>query len=537
MQLLLQKFVVGITAISMAIAGFLGFTPKANVDKLETKISALEQQLGAFTPVSGQRYSLWGSGISSSATTLDLNSLTMLISGRELIMGDFGEIGYATIEPGTSNMEFISFTGITQDGSSSKATLTGASRGLSPVSPYNASTTLQKAHSGGAVVIFSNSPAYYAEFAVRRNNESIWGDWTFSATNTAQYNGNPSFSSASNELVTVKFAQDQANQGAATMSTTTAGLGILATSDILIHFTTTTYGASSTPYVVRAYDFATSTDKRGATTTGMLTKSDGQMSTTFLPLDETVAWTGEHSHSATSTFTNDIDAVGFDLDSAQASTTISNVLSITGITTFNASTSFYGATSTFANIPSLPERNPTGNYQIASKKYVDDNTSPLIAVATSTNIVANAAGIPILNGTIPGTTLSVPRAVNVSLYFNIYDVSGGGDWDGTIAVTYQGSTVFSTSITQPSGADPDFIGFYNATLVLSTSSDEAIRITGSAITQMTQTSVANSSFAYFPTISTVDPNNAVDRVIAVTATGKDADQYIEFVSAYITLIQ
>lgn len=105
-------------------------------------------KLGSISFVAGKTYYLYGGGIGSSDTSITLTAFKTPVSNYNLVMSNFGTTGYVTIEPAnTTRQEIVSFTGITQNADGT-ATLTGATRGLSPVSPYTASTTIQKAHSG-----------------------------------------------------------------------------------------------------------------------------------------------------------------------------------------------------------------------------------------------------------------------------------------------------------------------------------------------------------------------------------------------------
>lgn len=126
----------------------------------------------------GRNYNLAGSGITSTAATLTLTAFTTP-DGTNLSMSDFGTIGYLVIEPRTSNVELVSFTGVTinPDGT---ATITGLTRGLSFKAPYTLDAALKLAHAGGSVVIISNPPQHYDKLAGKDNDETITGDWTFS---------------------------------------------------------------------------------------------------------------------------------------------------------------------------------------------------------------------------------------------------------------------------------------------------------------------------------------------------------------------
>jgi hypothetical protein len=144
----------------------------------------------------------------SSATVVlsDINSR----AGDALTMADFGDIGFATIDPNGINMELISFTGITS------TSLTGVTRGLGFEAPYTNVAALQLAHAAGTKVVFSNSPQLYNEFAGKDNNETITQTWTF--TNTAIPTLDSYAAPTTNaELASKKYVDDVAAGGTATI--------------------------------------------------------------------------------------------------------------------------------------------------------------------------------------------------------------------------------------------------------------------------------------------------------------------------------
>ena len=112
--------------------------------------------------VQAQKTTLAGSGITSTATTIILTSLTHLpvVGGATILTADIGAAGYATIEPGTDREEIVSFTTITQNASGT-ATLTGVTRNLKPYSPYNQYSATGYAHSGGSTFVLTNNPQVY----------------------------------------------------------------------------------------------------------------------------------------------------------------------------------------------------------------------------------------------------------------------------------------------------------------------------------------------------------------------------------------
>lgn len=189
-----------------------------------TPVDNLNDNLGSFYTVGAKSYYLGGAGVGSTDSSITLTSFTVPVSNVELTMANFGEVGFATIDPSSpTRQEFISFTGVTQN-SDDTAVLTGVSRGLMPIYPYTASTTYQKAHPGGSVLIISNSPQIYNEYAAKKNAETITGPWTFSSTTkstiaptTATDIVNLAYATSS--LVTI--ASTQTVTGAKTFSATT----------------------------------------------------------------------------------------------------------------------------------------------------------------------------------------------------------------------------------------------------------------------------------------------------------------------------
>ncbi|MEA1878786.1 MAG: hypothetical protein U9N86_18230, partial [Bacteroidota bacterium] len=284
--MILQKIIAGIMAVFLGITGI--FSANQRVSYLEERVNELEFQLemtseelmesesvilGAFYPLGGKRYKLAGSGVGVTDTSVELQSLTMPISGRELAMTDFGEVGYATMDPGNpSKKEFISFTGITQSGSSDKATLTGVSRGLSFVTPYSASTTLRSSHSGGSSLIFSNSPAFYSEFAIKRNDQDITGTWTFDSDALPEVDDSTYTPTDNAQIIWKKYADDLTNAGAADATTTVKGIVEIATITDTIKGRLASSSDTTAQLVVPAKYFATTTN---STTSVVLTDTDG----------------------------------------------------------------------------------------------------------------------------------------------------------------------------------------------------------------------------------------------------------------------
>lgn len=135
--------------------------------------------LGAFNPSGGGTYRLQSS-IGVSNTSIRLSSFKEPISNIPYTMTYLNSaIGYGTLDPQSpTRSEFVSFTGITQN-SDGTATLTGVTRGLSRSFPYTASTTLAVPHPAQSIFILSDSPQLFTEYAVKQNDETVTGSWSF----------------------------------------------------------------------------------------------------------------------------------------------------------------------------------------------------------------------------------------------------------------------------------------------------------------------------------------------------------------------
>lgn len=139
---------------------------------------------GATLPIAGATYTLAGSGISSSATSITLQSFTIPQTGQKILDSDLSTTFYATIEPGNrAKQEIVACTTVTQN-TGGTATLSGCSRGMSPITPYTASSTLRFVHAGGSQIIFSDAPQLFNQYVAKDNDEIITGGYTFAATGT-----------------------------------------------------------------------------------------------------------------------------------------------------------------------------------------------------------------------------------------------------------------------------------------------------------------------------------------------------------------
>lgn len=281
---------------------------------------------GAFTPVQGNTYFLAGAGVSNSQNTIQLTSFTLPDPNKTPVqMSMFGAIGYGVLEPQTSKIENISFTGVTQN-SNGTAVLTGVSRGLSFYTPYSASSTLGLSHAGGATFILSNSAAFYGQqFLFSNSVGSSTAVISFLPTAPPQYfpsvgaQANGSFNATTSEFASIAYVNQVAISGCANASTGVRGCIQIATG--LQAASSTAIGSTGALLGLPA-SLATDTPN-ASTNTSRVLMSDltGFLKQTWLNLSQ--PWT----FTATTTFAT----------STMASTTVSNGLNISvgATTTFN----------------------------------------------------------------------------------------------------------------------------------------------------------------------------------------------------------
>lgn len=176
------------TLFLMSLAGYNTqvLNPVAATQEAQYLQNSQQVTYGATQPFAGNTYNLAGSGISGSATTITLTSLTLKQTGQPIQTTDLVGTGgtfYVTLEPGSNTkQEIVGCTGVTQSGTT--ASLTGCTRGLSPISPYTASSTLQFGHAGGTQVIFSDPPQLFAQYANIASPQTITGLWNYTTTPT-----------------------------------------------------------------------------------------------------------------------------------------------------------------------------------------------------------------------------------------------------------------------------------------------------------------------------------------------------------------
>lgn len=180
-----------------------------------------------YFPSGGSTYTLQSS-ISSTQTTITLTSFNVPVSGTPITMAIMNtDVAYMTIAPRTSQAEFISFTGITQNADGT-ATLTGVTRGLDKNYPYTSVAGFKLPHAGATQIILSDAPQVFNQYSVIANDETITGRKIFPTSGTASsaiVGVTYSAPVQDTEIATKKYVDDTAIAGSPDSSTTTKGIG------------------------------------------------------------------------------------------------------------------------------------------------------------------------------------------------------------------------------------------------------------------------------------------------------------------------
>lgn len=251
---------------------------------------------GAFTPVQASTFTLAGAGITNSQNTIQLASFTLPDPNKTPInMSMFGSIGYGVIEPQTSRIENVSFTGVTQNGNGS-ATLTGVVRGISFYAPFVSSTTLMLSHAGGANFILSNSASFYGQFAFPNNPQTWLATQTYGSTTPPAYDADPIWANFSTQvLADVSYVNSVVAAGAANGSETVKGIYQLATAAQAALGTSV---GSTGARLALGNNLATSTPGLATVTGDVPTLTGSTLNANFINQTATYLWSGLHTFSA-----------------------------------------------------------------------------------------------------------------------------------------------------------------------------------------------------------------------------------------------
>lgn len=252
---------------------------------------------GTTLPIAGQTYNLAGSGVSQTGTTITLASFTVTQTGQKIRDVDLSDTFFITLEPGNpAKQEIASCTTDVQNANGS-ASFSGCIRGLSPITPYTASSSLQFSHGGGTQVIFSNPPQFYNQFALLDNAN------TFTATNT--YSGSTTFatsptlttdctgSSANSAICAKAYIDNVAVSGAPNANDTTKG--IVETATAAEAAAGTNLGGTGARLVLGANISTSSPTVAGCASFCVVVATAGKIAQAFFDLTAAYVWTGLHT--------------------------------------------------------------------------------------------------------------------------------------------------------------------------------------------------------------------------------------------------
>lgn len=407
-----------ITALGIAVflgAGFLTWQYVKN----QTPVP----QVGAYNPTGGQTYRLQSS-VGGSDTSLTLTSFKEPISNIKYTMSYLNStIEYATIEPQSSSKEFISFTGITQNADGT-ATLTGLTRGLSFSYPYSASTTLQQSHSAQSILILSNPPQLYNQYAAKANDEYITGAWGFSQNATST-----SDCTTSTQYCRKNYIDSVVVAGGVPANYTVPGLTFLVSGPTAASSTaTTTYNTLGYANVLPA---AIATDTPNTATRGskvIMSLIGGYLNQAWLDLTENWTFSGAVNIAASAVKQLTLNAVAYTFPASQgvASSTLMNdgagtlkwapapglfyASTTPTAPSTNASTTIFAAT--------IPANTLVGNAGVKVTVYF---TAYQLSTSNNSNFdfaYGNASTTAIISNT-TGVTLGAPNGMNGKAEFMI----------------------------------------------------------------------------------------------------------------------
>ena len=367
------------------------------------------QTLGTTRPAGLFTYRLSGSGISSSATSFSLTSLTLPQNDYPIQDSDLSDTFYITFEPGsTSKQEFIACTTVgTNTGGS--VSISGCTRGISPISPYTASSTLQFSHSGASAVIFSDPPSLFNEFLALQNSATSTGKHVWASTTPPGYDYVPvnhasgAIVSTTSEFASMAALQAVVASGCLDASTSNQGCVEIATAG---EAGSSTPSGSQALLVVPA-SLASTTPQNCTSTPCMVMAYTGRLAQTWLNLAEAFTWTAGHVFSST----------------VNIAATAANRLTLNALQ--YAFPAAHNASSTVLM---------NGGSGVLSWDRVSDK----LAIATTDVPLANGS-TTVFTTTVPANFLGTNNAVRVRAYVDNFQINTGQT--GRFALDYGGDTV------------------------------------------------------------------------------------------------
>lgn len=296
--------------------------------------SLKEPIFGSTLPIAGQNYTLSGAGTSKTATSITLSSLTVTQTGQKIQDSDLSDTFYITLEPGNSTrQEIVSCTTVTQNAAGS-ATLSGCARGLSPITPYAASSTLGFSHGGGTQVIFSNPPQFYLEFLRLQNAATSSAVLTFASTSPPRYDNvgaqaSGTYIATTSEFASVLYVNNIVVAGAPNSTQVVKGIVQLATA--LQAASSTILGTTGANDVLWG-KYATDTPQNCSTPSNggcvVMSLLNGKLNQSWLDLTQNFTFTGALNLAASAAKTLTLNSIAYVFPPTQSAS--STVLSTDG---------------------------------------------------------------------------------------------------------------------------------------------------------------------------------------------------------------
>lgn len=175
-----------------------------------------------FKFVQAQTKQLGGAGVTAGATSFVVLDFTDP-NNVDLLITDFGTIGYGTLEPGSGTQEEqISWSGVTQIGNGS-ALITGV-KSVAFTYPYTETAGVAKSHAGGTNFVISNTAGFYDKMTAKNDDETVTGTWTFTNPKYPQMDTTTPFPTLNNQFATKGYADSLTFAGAPDATTTQKGI-------------------------------------------------------------------------------------------------------------------------------------------------------------------------------------------------------------------------------------------------------------------------------------------------------------------------
>lgn len=400
----MMKFLAGVIATTaLLLAGF--FVGQTYFLPAPVKTAPLA---GNFNTTGGGTYNLQAT-ITSSQTTINLSSFLEPQSNIAYTMSYLNSsIEYATIAPQTSQSEFVSFTGITQN-SDGSATLTGVQRGLDRSYPYTASSTLALPHAGQSRFILSNPPQVYNSYGALTNANTWSAVNTFSSTSPPTYDTDPVWANFSTQIFAdVAYVNSVVAAGAANASETVKGIVQLATGAQAA--LGTSLGSTAARLAI-PNSLATSTPYNSGSNVVPVTGTNEKLSQLFLDLTQNFTWSGLHTFTA--------GLIGTASSTFSATTTImansvTNRALVLNTIPYQFPSSQGGTGQTFIN-------NGSGvlSADFATAKHYTLASTTVSSIGSAGTILTSAALI------VPANTLNASSTVRVDGHFHCADGGSG----------------------------------------------------------------------------------------------------------------